>query len=59
MERVADTELLDPATGELVTAAELHRRGTEGAWVQVVSLDPATGRVVVASGPLRPSSTTG
>ncbi len=25
-----DTELLDPATGELVTAAELHRRGTDG-----------------------------
>ena len=44
-----DTELLDPATGELVTAAELHRRGTDGAWVQVVSLDPATGRLVVAS----------
>ena len=44
-----DTELLDPATGELVTAAELHRRGTGGAWVQVVSLDPATGRLVVAS----------
>jgi replicative DNA helicase len=35
-----DTEILDPATGELVTAAELHRRGTAGEWVQV----PALGR---------------
>ncbi len=34
-----DTEILDPATGELVTASELHRRGSEGAWVQVVALD--------------------
>ncbi|HEX9259669.1 MAG TPA: replicative DNA helicase [Acidimicrobiales bacterium] len=34
----ADTELLDPATGELVTAAELHRRGVAGEWVQVPSL---------------------
>jgi replicative DNA helicase len=44
-----DTELVDPATGELVTAAELHRRGTSGEWVQVVSLDPATGRLIVAT----------
>jgi replicative DNA helicase len=34
-----DTEVLDPATGELVTAAELHRRGLAGEWVQVVSLE--------------------
>jgi len=32
------TELLDPATGELVSAAELHRRGASGEWVQVPSL---------------------
>jgi len=35
----ADTLVLDPATGELVTAAGLHQRGTAGDWVQVVSLD--------------------
>ena len=51
-----DTELLDPATGELVTAAELHRRGTGGAWVQVVALDPATAGWW--SPPRRRSSTT-
>jgi replicative DNA helicase len=34
-----DTELVDPATGEVVTAAELHRRGVAGEWVQVTSLD--------------------
>ncbi len=44
-----DTELLDPATGDLVTAEELHRRGTAGEWVQVVSLDPRDGRLVVAT----------
>jgi replicative DNA helicase len=43
-----DTEVLDPATGELVTAAELHRRGTSGAWVQVVAL-AADGRLRVTS----------
>ena len=31
--------ILDPATGELVTAEVLHQRGTAGDWVQVVSLD--------------------
>ena len=34
-----DTRVLDPATGELVTAAELYRRGSAGDWVQVVALD--------------------
>jgi replicative DNA helicase len=34
-----DAELVDPATGALVTAAELHRRGTAGEWVQVTALD--------------------
>jgi replicative DNA helicase len=44
----ADTLVLDPATGELVTAAALHRRGTAGDWVQVVSLD-RRGRFQVAT----------
>lgn len=44
-----DTELVDPATGELVTAAELHKRGTNGEAVQVVALDPRDGRLVVAT----------
>jgi replicative DNA helicase len=35
----ADTLVLDPATGELVTAEALHQRGSAGDWVQVVSLD--------------------
>jgi replicative DNA helicase len=43
-----DTEVLDPATGELVTAAELHRRGLAGEWVQVVSLG-RDGRLQVAT----------
>jgi replicative DNA helicase len=34
----ADTEVLDPATGELVTAADLYERGRRGDWVQVLSL---------------------
>src|SRR3954447_7718340 len=34
----ADTEILDPATGELVTAADLYHRGVAGEWVQVLSL---------------------
>jgi replicative DNA helicase len=43
-----DTEILDPATGELVTAQELHRRGTAGEWVQVPSL-ARDGRIVVTT----------
>jgi replicative DNA helicase len=43
-----DTPVLDPATGDLVTAAELHRRGTAGDWVQVVALE-RTGRLEVAT----------
>jgi replicative DNA helicase len=35
----ADTLVLDPATGELVTAEVLHQRGSAGEWVQVVALD--------------------
>jgi len=43
-----DTPILDPATGELVTAAELFRRGRAGEWVQVAALD-RNGRVQVVS----------
>jgi replicative DNA helicase len=46
----ADTLIVDPATGELRTAAELHRRGTAGGDVEVLTLD--AGRVV----PTRPSA---
>ena len=51
-----DTEILDPATGELVTAAELHRRGSAGEWVQVVVARPR--RPARRSPRRRPSSTT-
>jgi replicative DNA helicase len=43
-----DTEVVDPATGAVVTAAELHRRGTAGEWVQVPSLDDH-GHLLVAT----------
>jgi replicative DNA helicase len=43
-----DTEILDPATGDLVTAAELHRRGVAGSWVQVLALGN-DGRLRVAT----------
>src|SRR5262249_37657672 len=43
-----DTESLDPAIGELVTAEELYRRGTAGEWVQVPSL-ARDGRIVVTT----------
>jgi replicative DNA helicase len=43
-----DTELVDPATGEVVTAAELHKRGMAGQWVQVASLD-SHGHLCVAT----------
>ena len=45
-----DTLILDPATGELVTAAELHRRGQAGQWVQVAALDNG-GRLRVVPSP--------
>src|SRR5215207_809336 len=34
-----DTPILDPATGEILAAAEVHRRGSAGQWVQLVSVD--------------------
>ena len=53
-----DTELLDPATGELVTAAELHRRGTGGR-VGAGRLPRPARRPPRGRHARRPSSTTG
>ena len=51
-----DTPIVDPATGELHTAADLHRAGVAGRRVSVLALTGG-GRAAPASNPRRSSTT--